>query len=91
MANAGSKMAQAGRLELAAPAAHYLPDGYRHFHDPLRRTARDSGPGNRWRSFPNLAWAGAVPAQGTWYCRTSWSQLRKRGLPNISTSICSLA
>ncbi len=42
VAFAALRMVQAGQLELAAPVAHYLPGGYRHFHDPLRRTARDS-------------------------------------------------
>lgn len=42
VAFAALKMVQAGRLELAAPVSHYLPGGYRHFHDPLRRSVRDS-------------------------------------------------
>ena len=35
VAFAALRMVQAGQLELAAPVAHYLPGGYRHFHDPL--------------------------------------------------------
>lgn len=42
VAFAALRMVQGGQLELAAPVSHYLPDGYRHFHDPLRRSARDS-------------------------------------------------
>ncbi|WP_426338160.1 serine hydrolase domain-containing protein [Pseudoduganella sp. S-14] len=42
VAFAALRMAQAGQLELAAPVSHYLSDGYRHFHDPLRRSDRDS-------------------------------------------------
>jgi len=42
VAFAALKMVQAGRLDLAAPVSHYLPDGYRHFHAPLRRSVHDS-------------------------------------------------
>lgn len=42
VAFAALRLAQAGWLELAAPVSHYLPDGYRHYHDPLKRSARDS-------------------------------------------------
>jgi CubicO group peptidase (beta-lactamase class C family) len=42
VALAALKMVQAGRIDLSTPVSHYLPDGYRHFHDPLRRSVRDS-------------------------------------------------
>lgn len=42
VAFAALRLAQAGRLDLEAPVAHYLPGGYRHFQSPLQRAAGDS-------------------------------------------------
>ncbi|XLZ69953.1 serine hydrolase domain-containing protein [Massilia sp. SR12] len=39
---AALRLAQAGRLELDAPVARYLPHGYKHFHNPLRRAPSDA-------------------------------------------------
>lgn len=42
VAFAALRLAQAGRLDLDAPVARYLPDGYRHFQSPLQRSAGDA-------------------------------------------------
>lgn len=42
VALAALRLAQAGRLELDAPVSRYLPGGYKHFHNPLRRAAGDA-------------------------------------------------
>lgn len=42
VALAALRLVQAGRLELDAPVSHYLPGGYKHFHNPLRRAAGDA-------------------------------------------------
>lgn len=36
------RLALAGQLDLDAPVSRYLPDGYRHFHSPLRRAPGDA-------------------------------------------------
>lgn len=39
---AALRLAQAGQLQLDAPVSRYLPNGYRHFHNPLRRAPGDA-------------------------------------------------
>lgn len=42
VAFAALRLALAGRLDLDAPVSRYLPEGYRHFHSPLKRAAGDA-------------------------------------------------
>ncbi|WP_374583389.1 serine hydrolase domain-containing protein [Pseudoduganella sp.] len=42
VALAALRLVQAGRLEPGAPVSRYLPGGYKHFHNPLRRAAGDA-------------------------------------------------
>lgn len=42
VALAALRLVQAGRLELDAPVSRYLPGGYKHFHNALRRAPGDA-------------------------------------------------
>lgn len=42
VAFAALRLVLAGQLDLNAPASHYLPNGYKHFHSPLRRSTNDT-------------------------------------------------
>lgn len=42
VAFAALRLALAGQLDLSAPVSRYLPEGYRHFHSPLKRSLGDA-------------------------------------------------
>lgn len=72
VAFAALQLAQAGVLDLGAPASTYLPGGYTHFHSPLRRGPTD----------PN----DIVPAEALAQIPVATLLNHTSGLPNWSAS-----